>query len=87
MVVPEILTASEDLISKIGNMVIYLQTIGIIILIWTVIQVAAYILERKKLKILKKSQADIKRIEKKLDSLILLIAGRKSFSRMISALT
>lgn len=63
----------EDIISntilEVGKMVLYLQTIGIILILWIIFNIITLIINRKRRKALYSIKTDIERIERKLDKL------------------
>jgi hypothetical protein len=67
MVVSEILSTSTYAIEGIGKTLLYLQAIGIIILIFLSLQIISYIINKKRLKELRTLNKDLNKINKKLD--------------------
>jgi biopolymer transport protein ExbB/TolQ len=61
---------SVELIHTVGNMALWLQGLGIIIVLWIVFQLVSLYLNRKKVKEIYKIKDDIKRIEGKIDKII-----------------
>ena len=59
-----------DLIVQIGKIGLWLQAIGVVILIWIVAQIISFILNRKRLKEIYHIKEDMKRIEDKIDSIV-----------------
>lgn len=71
MVVEEVANVSTEvvaeLISKVGGIVLWLQAIGVIVLLWIIFQIINLIVNRKKRKAIYKIREDVLRIEKKID--------------------
>ncbi len=59
-----------DLIVQLGKIGLWLQAIGVVILIWIAAQIISFILNRKRLMEIYHIKEDMKRIEDKIDSLI-----------------
>jgi len=58
-----------ELISTVGSIGLWLQAIGIVIILWVIINIVNWYLNRKKGKLLESIKSDIQRIEKKLDKI------------------
>ena len=67
-----LITSSEvisDLAAKVGTLGRWLQAIGLIVVLWILMQIINGVLNRKKSKALKAIKADLERIERKVDKL------------------
>ncbi|MEX0932712.1 MAG: hypothetical protein WDZ77_01280 [Candidatus Pacearchaeota archaeon] len=64
-------TSSEAVVElgKIGN---WLEALGIIVILWLVFSIATLYFNRKRRKMIEEIQIDLKRIEKKMDSILKL---------------
>ena len=69
MVGEEVITTTTDFALELGKIGKWLQAIGIIVIIWLIVQIINFILHRKKLKSLNKIQEDLARLEKKVDKI------------------
>ena len=69
MVVTEILTTSTSLIEEVGKTLLYLQAMGIIILIFLGFQIISYLTNKKRLKKLETFSEEITNINKKLNKI------------------
>lgn len=69
MVVSEILSTSTYAIEEIGRTLLYLQAMGVIILIFIIFQIVSYITNKKRLKKLETFSFEIININKKLDQI------------------
>jgi purine-cytosine permease-like protein len=69
----EILLAPEDVISdlilKLGSLGKWLQALGLIVILWIIIQIANWLINRKRLKMIDKIKNDMNRIEEKIDKI------------------
>ncbi len=59
-----------DIIAALGSIGIWLQTIGVIVVLWIALQITNWIINRKRLKKLDELSEKIDRIERKLDKLL-----------------
>ncbi|MDA3837292.1 MAG: hypothetical protein PF542_06760 [Nanoarchaeota archaeon] len=69
MVVSEVIGVSTDVISEIGKIGLFLQTLGIVVLLTVIINVALLFIHRKRLKAVLKIKEEVERVEKKVDIL------------------
>ena len=58
-----------NILTQIGEIGLWLQTIGIIIVLWIIFQVVSFIINRKNRNTLKYLREDINRLERKIDKL------------------
>jgi len=74
MAIHEVVNASTvavtDVVLEVGRIALWMQTLGVLIILWIVFQVIALIVNRKKRKALYALQEDMKRIERKLDKVL-----------------
>lgn len=74
MVVEQALNASSDilggLILEIGRVGLWLQALGVVVVVWLVFSIISFLLERKKRHIVYQLQKDVERIESKIDALL-----------------
>ena len=69
MVVGEVVDLSGSILLELGKIGLWLQTLGVIILFWLIVQIITLIMNRKKRKTIDSMKEDLIRIEKKLDKL------------------
>ena len=60
---------ATELISKIGNVGLWLQTIGVLAIIWLILSLINWIINARRISLLHKIMEDMKRIEVKIDRL------------------
>lgn len=61
-------TATE-LVTQLGQIGLWLQAIGLIVVIWIIVQIINWILNRKRMKQVYEIREDMIRIEKKIDKI------------------
>ena len=59
----------SDLVLQVGFLGKWLQAIGIVVVLWIIMQIANWMLERKQIKKLNDIEKIIQRVEKKIDKL------------------
>lgn len=59
----------EDLIIEVGRLGLWIQAVGLIVILWLIFQGITFYLNRKKRKLLEDIDERVTRIEKKVDSL------------------
>lgn len=59
-----------DVLLQLGSIALWLQTIGVIILLWIILQISNWLMNRKRLKRLDNFEEKIDRIETKLDKVL-----------------
>ena len=69
MVVVEVLSSTSELVLEVGKIGIWVQAVGLFVVIWTVIQLSNFFLNRKRLATLRKMESNLKILEKKVDKL------------------
>ena len=74
MVIGETINITTEMltgiITTVGQLVLFLQALGLIIVLWLIFQIVTLIVNRKKRKILENVQKDIKKLDKKIDKLL-----------------
>ena len=70
MVVEEVVEIPVSLIARMGEIALWLQAVGVIIVIWIAFLIVNFIINRKRIKEIYKIKDDMKRMEKKLDMVI-----------------
>ena len=69
MVMGNVTDLPVGLIGEIGQIALWLQTIGIVIIAWIIFQIVNLIINRKRIRMIDGFSEDIKRIERKIDTL------------------
>ncbi len=59
-----------DIITALGQLGLWLQTIGAIVILWIIFQTVAWAYNRKRMKEIYAIKGDMKRIEKKIDRVL-----------------
>jgi uncharacterized membrane protein YciS (DUF1049 family) len=75
MVIEEVIDNSADtvlggIVVELGQIGLWIQGIGLLVLAWIVFWIITLIMNRKKRKTLYRIEADLKRVEKKLDKVL-----------------
>lgn len=74
MVIGETVNITTDaltgIITTVGQLVLFLQALGLIIVIWLIFQITSLIVNRKRKKILENLQKDIGNLNKKMNKII-----------------
>ena len=74
MVAGEVINVSTDalggLISEVGKVGLWLQAIGIVIVLWIIFQIITLVVNRKKRKALYRIENKLKTLERKIDLLL-----------------
>jgi len=59
-----------DLVVQVGQIGLWLQTLGVIVIAWIIFQIINFIINRKRMKEVYNIKEDMKRIESKLDAVL-----------------
>ncbi len=74
MVIETIANSPTDVVSEVvaevGRIGLWLQTLGIIVILWIIFQTVNFWINRKRKKALSIIQSDLNRIEKKVDRIL-----------------
>ena len=70
MVTGDIITTSAMILAEIGKIGLWLQAIGLIVIIWFIFVIFTILASRKRLKEIHIIKQDMVRIEKKIDKLL-----------------
>lgn len=70
MVELDLSEVTRELILELGKVGLWVQAIGLLIILWLIFQVIALIVNRKKRKALYSIKGDLERIEKKIDKIL-----------------
>lgn len=60
--------AVSDYVIEVGRFALWLQTLGVIVLLWLIFQLIILIINYRRQKAIYKMQKDIERLEEKMDS-------------------
>ena len=69
MVVAEALSSTSELVLEVGKIGKWVQAVGLFVVVWIVIQLSNFFLNRKRLATLRKMEFNLRRLEKKVDKL------------------
>ncbi|MCH7567934.1 MAG: hypothetical protein IIA87_00800 [Nanoarchaeota archaeon] len=69
MVVEEVLGATPEVVIELGRIGKWIQAVGLLVILWIIVQAITMFFNRKRRKSLYSIKADLKRIEKKIDRL------------------
>jgi len=67
MAIEQVVNTSSSLILEVGKLGNWIQAIGIVVVLWIVLQVITIIINIKKKRILTEIKKDLRRIENKID--------------------
>jgi hypothetical protein len=70
MVVEEVVEIPVALLGKVGQIALWLQAVGVILVIWMIFLVVNFILNRKRIKEIYTIKKDMAKMDKKLDLLL-----------------
>lgn len=70
MVLNEVDTGIGEIIRTIGDLALWLQTLGIIVVAWIIFEVIALHLNRRRMREVYKIKEDMRRIERKIDRIL-----------------
>lgn len=65
----QVLSGMNSLVAQLGSLGRWIQALGLFVILWVVINLTNWYMNRKKLKLIDTMSEDIKRIEKKVDKL------------------
>lgn len=68
--VVNVIEMPKELVIQLGQIGLWLQTLGIIILVWVIAQLVSLWLNRRRLKEIDAIRKDMERIESKIDKLV-----------------
>jgi len=70
MVVENLAGASLNLLSQLGYVALWLQALGIILIVWLIVQIAGFYYNWKRMKEVLQIKEDMKRIEGKINRIL-----------------
>ena len=65
----QVLPATPDLLIELGKIGLWIQAVGLIVIIWIILQAITLYFNRKRRRTLYKISDDLKRLERKIDKL------------------
>jgi biopolymer transport protein ExbB/TolQ len=68
--IPEALSSLPGFIGELGSIVLWLQAVGIVVVLWIVFEAFAFYYNRKRLKEVYTIKKDMERIEGKIDRIL-----------------
>jgi len=60
----------EDIVVQVGRLGLWIQALGLVVVIWLIIQGVTFYFNRKKRKMIEETRDRVKAVEEKLDSLV-----------------
>ncbi len=69
MVVVEALSSTSELVLEVGKIGMWVQAVGLFVIVWIIIQLSNFFLNRKRLSTLRKMEFNLRRLEKKIDKI------------------
>lgn len=69
MAIENLTDVPTEIIFEVGKIALWMQTIGIIVILWIIFNIITLIVNRKKRKTLYSIQNDLKRIESKINKI------------------
>jgi hypothetical protein len=70
MVVENLTEIPTEIFFEIGRIILWLQAIGVVVIVWIIFELIALIVNRKKRKAIYSIKNDLVRIEKKIDKIL-----------------
>ena len=69
MVVEEVLSATPEIVLELGRIGKWVQAVGLVVIIWIIIQAITLFFNRKRRKMIEEIREDVKGISRKIDKL------------------
>ena len=66
----EVSGAALDVVSKLGSIGLWLQAVGVVIIVWLLFQIIIWWINHRRLKEIYTIKDDMKRIEEKIDKIL-----------------
>ena len=66
----EVIDVSNQLLQQVGQIGLWLQTLGLIVILWIIFQIVSFFINRERMKEVLAIKQDMDRIEKKIDSIL-----------------
>jgi len=70
MVVEEVTDVLADVVLQIGQIALWLQALGIVVLVWIIFQAINLFINKKRINQILEIRGDVKRIENKIDKIL-----------------
>ena len=77
-IITEPFTAGTDFLALIGKIGLWLQAIGIIIIIWLILNIINWFINHRRLKMVYTLKEDVVRIEEKIDKILKAVEKKKN---------
>ena len=60
----------EDIVLEVGRIGLWLQALGVIVILWIIFELIAFYYNRKRMQEVYKIKEDMKRVERKIDKIL-----------------
>ena len=70
MAVSEAIDVSQGVLTEIGKLGLWIQALGIVVILWVVFQIVNFFINRKRIKEIYNIKKDMVRIENKIDKIL-----------------
>ena len=70
MVVEDVASGAGEILSILGGLALWLQTLGVIVIAWIIFQIIALHINRQRMREVYKIKEDMQRIERKIDLIL-----------------
>lgn len=70
-------SASAQLITEVGRIGLWMQALGLVVILWLFFEVTSFIINRKRMKEVYAIKDDMKRIEGKIDAMLTRLESKK----------
>jgi biopolymer transport protein ExbB/TolQ len=65
-----VMNVSSSLVSEVGKIGLWLQALGLVVILWVIFQIIALVMNRKRMREVYRIKEDMKRIESKIDNIL-----------------
>jgi beta-lactamase regulating signal transducer with metallopeptidase domain len=65
-----VMNVSSSLVSEVGKIGLWLQALGLVVILWVIFQIIALVMNRKRMREVYRIKEDMKRRESKIDNIL-----------------
>ena len=65
-----VMNVSSSLVSEVGKIGLWLQALGLVVILWVIFHIIALVMNRKRMREVYRIKEDMKRIESKIDNIL-----------------
>ena len=65
-----VMNVSSSLVSEVGKIGLWLQALGLVVILWVIFKIIALVMNRKRMREVYRIKEDMKRIESKIDNIL-----------------